>query len=165
MPVAVALVRVYFVARVVFALMHVLLFIVMPVLVGMVVMAVRLVSRGLRDQVSGQHLHAARRAVVRRVADDLRVHRADVGRGRRGREELHSALRAAPGLVADDLGVHRASVGDRPLGHLEVHLGDERERLVGLGADVRCEPLPLGSPLRVVAHDLELLGCARRDGP
>ena len=47
-----------------------------------------------------------------------------------------------PGSVAHDLGVHRAGVDDvDALGHAHVHLGDERERLVGRRVEVRLDPL------------------------
>ena len=84
------------------------------------------------------------------------------GGGRRyelSRQQLHPAIRAVAGLLARDLGVHRAGVDDRaaPLRRPHVHLGDERKRLVGLGVDVRRDPLALGDHLGVGAQDLELL--------
>ena len=70
------------------------------------------------------------------------------------------------GLLADHLRVHRAGVDDRPvpLRGVHVHLGDERDRLVGLGVQIRREALPLGRHVRVGAQDLELLTQRRLGG-
>ena len=59
--------------------------------------------------------HPALRAGARRVAHDLRVHRAGPGRrrggpGRRRRLQRHAALRTGPRMVLPDLGIHRADV-------------------------------------------------------
>src|SRR5262249_36020590 len=59
------------------------------------------------------------------------------------REKLHTALRTAVGLIASYLGMHRADVGHRPaFGRAEVHLGDERQRLVGRRLEERIDALP-----------------------
>ena len=55
--------------------------------------------------------------------------------------ELHPALRTAVGLLAPDLRVHRAHVDDVSLGPAEVHLGHERERLVGRRREEGLDPL------------------------
>jgi hypothetical protein len=75
------------------------------------------------------------------------------------RQQLHPAPRAMAGRLADHLRVHRAGVGGRPVcfGRSHVHLGDEREALVGLGLQVGHDALPLGRHVRVGAQDLELL--------
>ncbi len=59
--------------------------------------------------------------------------------------------------------MHRTGVDDRPLGHPHIHLGDQRERLVGRRVKVRREPFPFGDPLAVVTENVELPG-ERRDG-
>ena len=64
--------------------------------------------------------------------------------------------------LAGHLGMHRAGVDDRPFRHAHVHLGDERERLVGRRVGVGRESLPLLRPLRVLTQDGELLSERRR---
>ena len=95
------------------------------------------------DDTCGQELHAAVGTAVRLVARHLRMHGADVhGLFRRLGEQLHAALRAAARLIAHDLRVHRADVNDRhALRHRHVHLGGERERLVGWRPEERLDLL------------------------
>jgi hypothetical protein len=65
-------------------------------------------------------------------------------------QKLHAALGAAAGLRAHDLRVHRADVDDvDALGHAHIHLGDERERLVGRRIQVRLGSLALLEHVRV----------------
>ena len=75
-------------------------------------------------------LHAALRAAVRLVADDLGVHRADVARRGRGRQQLHAALRAPAGLSLTTSGCIGQAYTTAPFGDAHVHLGHERKRLV-----------------------------------
>ncbi len=96
------------------------------------------------------------------VADDLGVHRADVGGYGGRRQQLHAALRTASGLIADHVGVHRAGVDHGPLGRIDVHLGDKRERLVRGRIKIGSEALAFCNPLFVVAQGVELLGKRRR---
>ena len=57
-------------------------------------------------------------------------------------QELHAALGAATGLCTHDLCVHRADVDDLDaFRYAHVHLGDERERLVGLHLKEGLDPL------------------------
>ena len=112
------------------------------------------------DQVCRQELHAALGAAVGLLARNLRMHGAHVCRlfCRLG-EQLHSAFRAAAGLVAHHLGVHRARVNDRDaLWHTHIHLGDERERLVGRCLQKRLDPLALLGHVAVGAEARELVG-------
>jgi hypothetical protein len=105
---------------------------VVVAVVAVSVVLVVVTSSGF-NQVRRQELHAALGAAVGFVARHLRMHGADVCRlfCRLG-EQLHPALRAAAGLVTDHFGVHRAGVDDwDAFWHAHVHLGDERERLVG----------------------------------
>ena len=92
------------------------------------------------DQGGGDELHAALRALAGVVIGDVRVHRADVGRGRGGLASSfipHFGQR--PGSSLDHLRMHRAGVADRsvPGGFAHVHLGDEGQDLVRLGLQVR----------------------------
>jgi hypothetical protein len=106
---------------------------VLVLVVAVSVVVLVAVTTSACDQVRRQELHAALGAAVGLLACDLRMHGAHVGGlfCRLG-EQLHSALRAAAGLVADHLGVHRAGINDRDaFGHAHIHLGDERERLLG----------------------------------
>ena len=111
--------------------------------------------RRLRDERSRQQLHPALRAVVSRIADDVRMHRADVAARRRG-EQLHPTLRAPARLFANDLRMHRAGVDDGSVGRAHVHLGDEGKGLVRRCVEVAGEPLALRHPLRIAAQGVEL---------
>src|SRR5437762_9682782 len=53
--------------------------------------------------------------------------------------------------------VHRTDEDDRPLGDTHIHLGDEGERLVGLGIEIGSHALTLGQEVGVGAKNLELL--------
>ncbi len=54
--------------------------------------------------------------------------------------------------------MHRARVDDRPFGHAHVHLGDERERLVGWRLQERLNPLAQLGQVRVRSQPGELVG-------
>src|SRR5438034_5789283 len=132
---------------------------------ALVVMAVVLVALTTSscDQVRRQELHAALGAAVGLVARDLRMHGAHVRRlfSRLG-EQLHAALRAAAGFVADHFRVHRAGVNDwDAFGHAHVHLGDERECLVGRRCQERLDALALFGHVAVGAQVCELVGVGR----
>jgi hypothetical protein len=119
----------------------VVIFVVVTVVAVSVVLVVATPS-GF-DQVRRQELHTAPRAAVGFLARYLWMHGAHVSRlfCRLG-EQLHAALRTAAGLVTDHLWVHRAGVNDRDaFGHAQVHLGDERECLVGRSVQERLDAL------------------------
>jgi len=62
------------------------------------------------------------------------------------------------GLATRDLGVHRAGVDDRALtlGSTHIHLGDERQGLVGLALEILLDALPLGGEVGIGSQRLEL---------
>jgi hypothetical protein len=75
------------------------------------------------------------------------------------RKQFHAALGAAAGLVAGDLRVHRAGVGDRPgvgrHGGRVVHLGDQRQHLVGRRRQPGVQLLAFGDQFGCLPQQLE----------
>src|SRR5215210_1658829 len=115
------------------------LFLTVAVSSTVAVMGIVAVVRDLCDKPRRYELHSALRAVVGGVAHDLRMHWTGVA-ARRRRQQIHAALRATARLRVDD-GAIRAA---------HIHLGDERECLLGRRIEVRSQALALSHPLRVL---------------
>jgi hypothetical protein len=137
-------VSVPFVPMPVLAMAFVTLVLIAVVTMPVLVVLVAVLCAG-RHYALGQELHAALWAAVRLVARHFGMHRADVRRlFCRLHKKLHAALGTAAGLRAHNLRVHRTDIDDLDaFGHAHVHLGDERERLIGRRLQIRLDSLAL----------------------
>ena len=65
-----------------------------------------------------------------------------------------------PGLLTHDLRMHRTAVDHRAVAfrRAHVHLGQEAQRFVRFGVEVRSDPLTLGHHVSVRSQHPELLG-------